>query len=79
MPIEKILLLIVQERIRQDELYGKNRTLSPLLWLTILTEELGEVARAILEHDPENLKTELIQLTAVAIAWLQGGDYETPR
>lgn len=37
----------------------------------ILAEEAGEVAHAVLEKDDENLKEELIQVAAVAVAWLE--------
>jgi len=37
--------------------------------LVVLTEELGEVARAIL--DGGNLKEELVQVAAVAVAWAE--------
>ena len=35
-------------------------------------EELGEVARAALELDNNQLQVELVQLAAVAVAWLEG-------
>lgn len=56
------------ERCEQDTKWGKDRVLSANLWNTVLSEEVGEVARAILEHDNENLKTELIQVAAVCVA-----------
>lgn len=39
--------------------------------MSILVEEVGEVAHAINEHDDANLEEELIQVAAVAVAWLQ--------
>lgn len=42
------------------------------LWLPVLTEELGEVAREICDHRysrPHHLRAELIQLAAMASAW----------
>lgn len=66
--------LIVQERIRQNNKFGRD-------WgnwgsphgskLAVLTEEVGEIATAILKRDEENLKEELIQVAAVCIAWLE--------
>lgn len=38
----------------------------------VLTEECGEVARAVLDKDHQQLTTELIQVAAVAVAWLEG-------
>ena len=43
-------------------------------WTTkaaVLGEECGEVARAVLEADPTALRTELVQVAAVAVAWLE--------
>lgn len=40
--------------------------------MTILSEEVGEVARAILENDRENLKDELFDVLQVCTAWLEG-------
>jgi hypothetical protein len=39
---------------------------------TVLSEECGEVSRAVLDHDPDQLRTELVQVAAVAVAWLEG-------
>jgi len=41
---------ITDERRRQEKKWG-TRSESPRQWLTILMEEVGEVARAILERD----------------------------
>jgi hypothetical protein len=38
----------------------------------VLAEECGEVSRAVLDQDREQLRTELIQVAAVAVAWLEG-------
>ncbi len=44
---------------------------------TVLAEECGEVARAVLDHGPSagpnrQLRTELVQVAAVCTAWLEG-------
>lgn len=40
------------------------------LWLPILVEEVGEVARALCDREPlEHLYLELIQVAAMAEAW----------
>lgn len=63
---------VSQERDRQDEKWGTDRShLNSDRWLTVVTEELGECARAILEDKHVELKKELIQLTAVCLAWLE--------
>lgn len=47
--------------------------LNPMTKLAVLTEELGEVARAVLDEEPlEDLRGELIQVAAVAVAWAEG-------
>lgn len=40
--------------------------------LAVLTEEVGEVARAMLDGRPAELRRELVQVAAVAVAWLEG-------
>lgn len=50
-----------------DDIHKKN---------TVLGEEVGEVANAILEHDYENLEVELAQVAAVCISILMS---EFPR
>jgi NTP pyrophosphatase (non-canonical NTP hydrolase) len=37
----------------------------------VLAEECGEVARAVLEQDTDGLRRELVQVAAVAVAWLE--------
>ena len=39
--------------------------------VSVLSEECGEVARAVLDLDNTQLRTELIQVAAVAVAWLE--------
>jgi NTP pyrophosphatase (non-canonical NTP hydrolase) len=38
----------------------------------VLSEECGEVARAVLDRDNAQLHAELVQVAAVAVAWLEG-------
>lgn len=68
-----LLQTIQQERDRQDAKWGEQNH-HPLYWLGILTEELGEVAKASIEADWSNYATELIQLAAVAVAALESLD-----
>jgi hypothetical protein len=42
--------------------------------LTVLVEEVGEVARAVLEGDTASLRAELVQVAAVAVAWIEALD-----
>jgi len=47
-------------------------TVAPTTKVAVLTEECGEVARAVLDGQPELLRRELVQVAAVAVAWLEG-------
>jgi NTP pyrophosphatase (non-canonical NTP hydrolase) len=60
---------VLDERDRQDRKWGSQRHLPEQQWLTILIEEVGECARAILEKDPAGLEKEIVQVSAVALAW----------
>ena len=73
------LIAVARERNRQEELWagphdhGKGSCASDEvpepIKAAVLLEEVGEVARALLEGDREGLATELIQVAAVAVAW----------
>lgn len=67
---------IETERIRQDKLWGEQwrpGKTDPLMKSAILTEEVGEVAKEVLEGGEkyESLRLELIQVAAVAVAFLE--------
>lgn len=68
---DEIYALINAERERQDRKWGEQADHSPEKWLAILTEEVGETAEAILEHNRPNMIEELIQVAAVAVRWLE--------
>jgi hypothetical protein len=76
---EMLCSQVVLERARQDQLLaaGKfpfncaNTIVGSLFKLPILTEEVGEVGKAILETDSVELSKELIQVAAVCVAWLE--------
>lgn len=72
------------ERARQERLKAEGRfdftcadpALGHLAACAVLTEEVGEVARAVmgregLVRDGGDLRKELVQVAAVAIAWLE--------
>lgn len=40
--------------------------------LAILVEEVGEVARAMQDHNLDNFREEIIQVAAIAVSWLAG-------
>jgi NTP pyrophosphatase (non-canonical NTP hydrolase) len=75
----QIYAAIDAERARQEAKHPMTCA-SPLMdeheKLTVMTEEVGEVARALLDGDEPNKRDELVQVAAVAVAWLEslGGD-----
>jgi hypothetical protein len=79
---DTILAAITAERDRQERLWaGRHKHgygscagdgVAMPVKITILTEEVGEVARAFLDGKDDDLRTELIQVAAVAIAMLEG-------
>lgn len=72
---ETIFEEVRQERLRQDDKFGSQpRNLKPEVYLAVLTEEIGEVARAIIDGDSENYRVELIQIAAVCIAAIEEFD-----
>lgn len=78
------------ERIRQEGFVESGRFtwscatpgIEPAKKLMVLAEEVGEVARAVreaefgLQREHHDLRTELIQVAAVAIAWVEALDAE---
>jgi len=75
---------IERERQRQQAIWGDQRH-SDYEWFTILGEEIGEAARAVMapNHNAnpkvtrlheENLRVELVQSAAVIVAWLEDLD-----
>lgn len=76
-----IFAAITAERARQQAKWGGKHDWGsgdcsgdgvPLtVKLTVLAEEFGEVARAVLERDQGSLRIELIQVAAVACAILE--------
>jgi len=78
---DTIIIKIVTERNRQDAKWGRYAGLwddSDQLKLTVVMEEIGEIAKAILEDDSINLYEEIIQSMAVLMAWaevIEHGDF----
>lgn len=67
--MNSVLNEISKERAEQDTKWGEQNH-SDLKWNAILLEEIGEVAKSILENG-EVSETELIQVAAVAVAWVE--------
>lgn len=74
-----IIDLILKERHRQNTLKAEGKfpytcadpELTDSERVVILTEEIGEVCRAVHDHLDENKKEELIQVAAIVLAWLE--------
>ena len=71
-----IYAAIDAERARQDEKHGERSIASPQLGMEtaylILAEEVGEVARTLLDGGQfAQLREELIQVAACAVGWLE--------
>ena len=62
---------IDNERQQQDEKWGVQNHGGPK-WLTILMEEVGETAKALLESDVEGFIDEMVHVAAVAVAAIEG-------
>lgn len=72
---------IANERCRQNAKWGGVQQLPDYTYLAIATEELGEAAQAMLHdqfggHAAGTLRTELVQLAAVVVQWIQRIDME---
>ena len=78
---EEILTAIQDERDRQSQLWNREHgwgygdcssiNLPAITKCAVLNEECGEVARAVLDRDNDALRRELVQVAAVAVAWLE--------
>lgn len=76
------LAQIVAERNRQNELKAKGKfrhtpadpEMAHSYVLTVIVEEVGEIARAIQSGDKMNLRDEITQVAAISLAWLEGFD-----
>ena len=77
---QQIFKDIQEERDNQDDKWGSIQSREDNEpWLQILVEEVGEVAEAQLKeaYDPlQSLRKELIQVAAVAVAWIEKLDLE---
>lgn len=74
-PIAEALALVAEERRRQiTKCGGKPGSwdVPDLQRLAVLLEEVGEVGKAISEHEAlEDLEAELVQVAAVAVHWVE--------
>lgn len=65
-----IIKLIMSERDRQDIKWGEQNH-DVYKWLAILGEEVGEVNKAALEDNYNEIIAELIQIGAVTVAMIE--------
>lgn len=76
---------VIQERARQDAKWGEQNH-EPMAWMGILGEEFGELCEAVNETHfnngeearkkggYENMRTEAVQVAAVAISFVEALD-----
>jgi NTP pyrophosphatase (non-canonical NTP hydrolase) len=91
---QQALTDVAAERVRQEQLRAQGRFpytcagdgLTPAEKLAVLAEEFGEVAREIsdarncrTEPNPKRLRAELVQVAAVAVAWVESLDAAAAR
>lgn len=72
---EQIFDSITAERARQDR---KHPEFQPEFRMAVLSEETGEVGRALQNKDAANLREELVQVAAVAVRWLEALEGDNP-
>ena len=65
----KILEAVLSERERQDKRWGDQTHNTDLQWMSILTEEVGEVASDVNDLRLAGMFEEIIQCAAVCFAW----------
>ena len=73
--IDEILHDVRRERGEQITKWG-NQSHIHFKWMAILSEEVGEAAQEILHGHRSRLRRELIQVAAVAVAWIEQLDSE---
>lgn len=68
---------VIWERVRQDKKFGEQNN-SPLIWLPVLAEELGELSEAVVHTlyggkycGLKFVRAEAVQVAAVALAFVE--------
>ena len=51
----------IEELFRQYQKWGGQREITPHVWNTIMVEEVGEIAKALLDKDAAHAQKEIIQ------------------
>lgn len=75
----EVVTHILRERNRNLGRWGDQSAHPDTTWLAILTEEVGESAQAVLHNRfggkaAGTLREELVQVAAVAVAWIEAID-----
>jgi NTP pyrophosphatase (non-canonical NTP hydrolase) len=68
---QRAMIDVLEERRRQDAKFGNQDKNTFPVWMTILTEEVGEAAKEILERRLPELREELVQVAAVALKMIE--------
>ena len=78
---QKVIQDTILEIKRQDNKWGADRDNHPLVWLSIIQEEFGELAKEINDADfqtenlSENYRKELVQIVAVGLQAIKNYDW----
>ena len=78
---QKVIQDTILEIKRQDNKWGADRDNHPLVWLSIIQEEFGELAKEIndayfqTENLSENYRKELVQIVAVGLQAIKNYDW----
>jgi len=76
--MELVILDIMAERRLQDNKWGEQNHSLPR-WLLILSEEIGELCKAVLEEENvADIRKELVQVAAVSMAMIESFDRHGP-
>jgi hypothetical protein len=68
--VQTFVLAIVRELDRARKKHpDEEGVLTDAEWLAVLTEEVGECARAIQDETDDRLREELVQVAAMAMRW----------
>ena len=67
--VESDMLCLAHEDIKQLKKWGTQQH-TPAIWMLILSEEVGELAKTILEYEVDSLNPEDIEKEAIQVATL---------
>ena len=85
MTLEEVIAEVRAERERQDKRWGgveHDQEHSVTDWVSLLSERLGKVSEIIMashEYKPGSTRMRVVQLVAVAVAWLETDNLTSPQ